>query len=423
VTSSPSTSHPPHRCQIAELDLPLLRPTTVTELSQTVREGFATSTAVYPVGGGTRVDLGRCPDKPGTAVDLRGLDQVIDYPSADMTITVRCGITMARLGEILAEKGQRLPVESHDPARETLGGLIACNGSGPRRLGHGTMRDYVIGIKYLNDQGEEAKAGGRVVKNVAGYDLCKLHTGALGTLGILTEVTLKLRPRVASRAVLLVFCEPARLESLAQLIHDSATRPVSVDALNASACRHLAKRGWDLPDQGPHWLVGIGLEDNPDANRWQINQLTRELAAFGKPLVWEEGQADSWWAALSSLCPGQQTMALRWTLPASKIAGQLPVASDLPESPLVLAHLANGIGRIHLDETLPVSRAAEITAKLRKTALERGGNLVMERGSVSYRKVIPVWGEPRPDHELARRIHREFDPRGIFNPGRFLSGI
>src|SRR5262249_16100523 len=133
--------------------------------------------------------------KPGIGVDLRDLDQVIDYPVRDMTITVQAGITMAKLQAILAVENQQLPVEVPWSEQATLGGAMDVDVSGPRRYGYGTLRDYVIGISFINAEGQEVKAGGRVVKNVAGYDLMKLHIGALGTLGIIAQVTLKLRPR------------------------------------------------------------------------------------------------------------------------------------------------------------------------------------------------------------------------------------
>src|SRR5207253_9213768 len=132
--------------------------------------------------------------------DLRGLAEVIDYPARDMTITVQAGITLARLQALLATEKQRLPVDVPHPDRATLGGALATNASGPRRLGFGTLRDYVIGMTVVNDEGQEVKAGGRVVKNVAGYDLCKLHVGALGTLGVISQATLKLRPRPEEHA-------------------------------------------------------------------------------------------------------------------------------------------------------------------------------------------------------------------------------
>ncbi len=426
--SSPSANGAPSpsRYLIGELDLPLVRPESSEALARYVREAAATGTAVYPVGGGTRNDLGRCPDKPGTAVDLRSLAQVIDYPSADMTITVQTGITIAKLGEILAAKGQRLPVDSHDPANETLGGLIAANGSGPRRFGHGTMRDYVIGIKYLTDETEEAKAGGRVVKNVAGYDLCKLHTGALGTLGIITEVTLKLRPLSEARAVVLVSCPGDKLEELAALIHGSRTRPVSVDALNADACSFLTGRGVPLsglaaPTAG-NWLVGVGFEENRGAIDWQKSELVKELNGYSTALL-AEGQEEGWWSGLTALCPGTSGTVMKSTSLPSKMVPILDQAQTFTEVDAIVAHLGNGIARVHTAPSAEVGQAAQISAKLRKLALEAGGNLVLERAGAAFRKTIPVWGEPRPDHDLARRIHRELDPHGLFNPGRFLPGI
>src|SRR6478736_2819398 len=126
------------------------------------------------------------------------------YPARDMTITVQAGVTIARLRDVLKAEGQQLPVDVPFPDRATLGGAVATNASGPRRFGHGTLRDYVIGISVVDDRGEEMKGGGRVVKNVAGYDLMKLYTGSLGTLGIITQLTLKVKPRPeASRWVVI----------------------------------------------------------------------------------------------------------------------------------------------------------------------------------------------------------------------------
>src|SRR3954454_14472916 len=188
--------------------MPVERPASAADLADIVRRGGpacrspADGTAVYPVGGGTMLDYGLPPARPGVAVDLRSLDKVVDFPARDMTITVEAGITIARLDEITRAEGLHLPIDVPDPERATLGGAIACNVSGPRRYGYGTLRDYILGITTVNDRGELVSAGGRVVKNVAGYDLMKLHTGALGTLGVITQVTLKLRPVPEERALL-----------------------------------------------------------------------------------------------------------------------------------------------------------------------------------------------------------------------------
>ena len=150
----------------------------------------------------------------GWRVDLCGLAQIVDFPARDMTVTVQAGITMKDLREIIVRENLHLPIDVAQGQRATLGGVLAANASGPRRHGYGTMRDYVIGISALNDDGREFKAGGRVVKNVAGYDLCKLLVGSLGTLGIITQVTLKLRPLPEQQALIGLACAADSLEAL-----------------------------------------------------------------------------------------------------------------------------------------------------------------------------------------------------------------
>ena len=162
------------------------------ELTELVRhaaaDGIASST---PWGADWQLYVGLPPSRPGLAVDLSALDQVVDYPARDMTITVQAGIPLAFLHRLLASERQRLPVDVPFPERATLGGALAVNASGPRRFGFGTFRDYVLGLSAVNDLGEETRSGGRVVKNVAGYDVHKLHLGALGTLGIISQVTVR----------------------------------------------------------------------------------------------------------------------------------------------------------------------------------------------------------------------------------------
>ncbi len=424
------------RILLGDLDLPLMRPTTIAALSQLVLEAVQTQTAIYPVGGQTRSTLGRIPEKPGTAVDMTALDGVIDHPVEDMTITVQAGITLGKLSRILAAKGQRLPVDSIDPEKETIGGMIATNASGPRRLGHGTLRDYVLGIKYLTDAGEEAKAGGRVVKNVAGYDLCKLQTGALGTLGILTEVTLKLRPLNESSALVFLRCFATNLEAAAEAVHNSKTRPVSVDVLNPRGMIALAKRGIANPDalhtERGGWILAVGFEENSLATKWQVETLCQESAIW-KPLVLDVGNEASFWQGLTSLGhprndPYTMEQAPKYatfkaTGRASELAMILTQANEIAKEGLVTGHLQNGVARIHLPEETPLESAMELAAKILGLALKRGGNLILESGPVAWRRNIPVWGEPRPDQEIARRIHREMDPLSTFNPGRFIPGI
>ena len=164
--------------------------------------------------------------KPGLGLATTGLTRVIDYPVRDMTITVEAGITIEALARELAAHGQRLPVDVPQAAQATLGGVVATATSGPRRLGHGAIRDFVIGISAVDGRGVAFKAGGRVVKNVAGYDFCKLLTGSRGGLAVITQVTLKLRP--VAEATAFVVCdvpEFVQAEPLLARLGNSRRRP------------------------------------------------------------------------------------------------------------------------------------------------------------------------------------------------------
>ena len=190
-----------------------------------------------------------------------------------MTITVETGITIAELRTLLAKENLRLPIDVPRPDEATLGGAIAVDVSGPRRFGFGTLRDYVIGISAVNDEGAEFKAGGRVVKNVAGYDLCKLLVGSLGTLGIVTQVTLKLRPLAEERAFIAIPTDAAGLDALVDKAMASRTRPVLLDVVNRAAGREIPDSC--LADEA--WTVLVGYEGNTDLVRWQMQQIVLEL--------------------------------------------------------------------------------------------------------------------------------------------------
>ncbi len=268
-------------CRIDDFGpLPVVRPQSVAELGDVVRRASAERQAVYPVGGGTMLGLGLPPSRPGWVVDVRTLHRIVDYPARDMTITVQAGVAIGELQRVLAAENQRLPVDVPHADRATLGGALAANVSGPRRYGFGTLRDYVLGITTVNDEGQEVKAGGRVVKNVAGYDLCKLHVGALGTLGVIVQATLKVRPIPESQALVTLGCDAAGLATLLDRLHDSRTRPACLDVHNAEAARVVARSaGLALPEAP--WVVVVGFEDGIDAVNWQVRQLMQEIPPAG----------------------------------------------------------------------------------------------------------------------------------------------
>jgi glycolate oxidase FAD binding subunit len=390
------------------------QPADIAEVSDIVRQAAGNGHAVFPVGGGTSMDLGVPPSKPGVTLDTRRLDRVIDYPARDMTITVQAGLTVARLQALLAPENQRLPIDVPYADRATVGGIVAANVSGPRRLGCGTLRDYVIGISVVNDEGHEVKAGGRVVKNVAGYDLCKLYVGSLGTLGVITQLTFKLRPLPEEQALFAFACLPEQLAGALDGIHASRTRPVCVEVLNPAAAARIAGR---LQVQWPAvWTVVVGYEDNTEGLQWQVHQLIEELGGRFDVGGYVGCCANPSWHELTEFSP-PETMALSFkaVVPAAAVAAFALEADRLTQG-LLCVHAGNGVVLGHCAEAAAVSA-------LRGRALALGGHLVVTRCPVTLKTVEFVWGPPRGDFALMRAVKEKLDPRGVFNPGRFVGGI
>jgi glycolate oxidase FAD binding subunit len=400
--------------------LAVARPTSVADLAALVRDADAAGRAVYPVGGGTMLDHGLPPTKAGTAADLRGLDRVIDYPARDMTITVQAGITIARLQDALRAEGQQLPVDVPLPDRATLGGAVATNASGPRRFGHGTLRDYVIGISVVNDAGQEVKGGGRVVKNVAGYDLMKLYTGSFGTLGIISQLTLKVKPRAEATAVVIVRCDEAALNPLLTgVLARTRTRPIVTTVLNAPAA---TRSGLAV---GP-FAVLIGYEEKRVAVDWQVATLTSELAPeqVAGMTVAAGPDAETWVRTLTDF-PLAEGVGVSWKanlLPA-ETADFLLRADRLDPRPDLMAHAGNGIVYGHFPAETSVERVKSGLDHLLRLAHSAAGNVVVTRCPPAWKAALPVWGNSSPDRKLMRAVKDKLDPRRLFNPGRFVDGI
>jgi len=400
--------------------LPVRHPASVAELGDCVRAAAAAAQAVYPLGGGTMLGHGLSPTKPGVAVSTARLDQVLDYPARDMTVTVQSGFTLARLGDLLAAENQRLPIDVPNAGQATLGGALAVNTRGPRRYGLGTLRDYVIGISVVNDEGQEVKAGGRVVKNVAGYDLCKLYVGSLGTLGVISQVTLKLKPRPEAHALLTLGCGGEAVGSVLDLLHRSRTRPVCLELLNAAAARAVgAASGGALPDSP--WILVVGFEDNREAVSWQVQQLIKEVPpGQGTAVtVLAEKSAEPLWSALVEFAawPAARLTFKANVLP-SAVADFCRQAADLPDGLLMQAHAGSGIVIGHASGDLTAERAAAMLKGRLATATAAHGNLIVTRCPPAWKAALPVWGAPRGDAWLMRRVKEALDPRDVFNPGR-----
>lgn len=396
--------------------LPVVRPMSVAELGEIVRRAASKNEAIYPIGGQTQLDLGNPPTKPGVAVDMCGLDQVIDFPARDMTITVQAGITIAKLQALLAPENLQLPIDVPQPERATLGGIIATNVSGPRRLGYGTLRDYVIGISAVNDEGNEFNAGGRVVKNVAGYDMCKLLVGSLGTLGVITQVTLKLRPLAEETALITLGCADDIYGELLGRLHSSRTRPVCLELFNQRAAQLVFHAAQSSCPAMP-WTIIIGYEGNADAVNWQVQQLVQELGSSHSLDVCVGARAGQLWRAVIEW---KSLASAKFVWKTNTLASEMlfDCKATIPSEDSIQSHAGSGIVY-----TLSDHEPASKDGVLELLTPPLGSRLVTVKCPREWKSIIPVWGMPPDSARLMHKVKLQFDPRGIFNPGRFVDGI
>lgn len=392
----------------------LHRPRNVDELRDLVRSEANAGRAVYPQGGRTALDYGGIPARPGVAVDLSALNQFVDYPHADMTITVQGGVNVAALQAVLAEHHQRLLFDIPTAERATIGGALATGVFGPRRYGQGRPRDSIIGVSFVTSKGVEVKGGGRVVKNVAGYDFPKLLTGSLGTLGVITQATLKVRPKPGGSALIWLPVEdPTTLDAHLASLDASSTRPVAVEFLNPSAATII---GDVLGLRGGSWTFVLGIEDDDASVAWQVDHFLSGKA--GGVEVRRNDETLPLWSALTEFQAGPALLACTATLRPSRVAGFMAALDR--ERWAVQAHAGSGVVRMRAVGEWSEDQAAEAVAAARKQAVRDSGSLVVSRCPSAWKPGLRVWGDPRPDWALGKAVKQALDPIGLMNPGRFV---
>jgi glycolate oxidase FAD binding subunit len=400
----------------------IVTPSSQAEVAELLRSAHADDTPIYPLGGRTALHAGLASKQPGLGLSTTGLQQVIDYPARDMTITVEAGITLAKLAEILAAENQFLPVDIAQAATATLGGAMALNVSGPRRFGYGTLRDYVIGVSAVDGRGTPFKAGGRVVKNVAGYDFCKLLTGSLGTLAVITQVTLKVSPRPAATALVSYAANDAdHAEQLLASLATTATTPVAVELLQGKSWQ-------DAPlfpgaAESPLSLV-VGFAGTAAEVDWQIAQLDREwqlLGAARSGLVADAESTAAWDRLTEFGCQTPTPLVLKATVRSSRVTAFCKqVAAFVPQA-TILSHAARGIVFIDCGDLNSTDAAKLLIRDLRPLASASDGQVVVWNCPAPDEFTRQAfWGPTRDDDAVLRAVKNQFDPKKLLNPGRFI---
>lgn len=400
-------------------------PTTQEELASVVKQSFESETTIYPIGGGTSLDFGLPAKKEGLGLSTRQLNRIVDYPARDMTITVESGATMQQLAETLQAESQFLPVDVPRCDQATLGGVIATNWNGPRRFGFGALRDYVIGIRAVDGRGATFKGGGRVVKNVAGYDFCKLLTGSLGTLGIITQVTLKVKPQPYASAV--IKCQLPSLEQAEVVLNTlvrTKTTPSMIELLVGPAWDEnpLVSGGTEDAVAGQVYVL-VGLEGTSADVNWMVKKLPEELKGRGiaKRKTTVGDKVVPLIRSLADFPTGDSPLVVKASVVPSGTTRLIAAAREIDPRCSVQAHAGNGVVIVRFSEVPKDGLSRTVVGKLQPIAASHHGHVVVlsnpGRSEMTHQC---VWGGHSASLEMMSRVKEEFDPKDLLNPGRFV---
>lgn len=342
--------------------------------------------AVVPLGGRVHCGLGNVPARYNIAVDTRRLSGIAEFEPADLTITVQAGTTLGGLRAATAAHGLMVPFDPAIPDSATVGGVLAANVSGTARVSLGQLRDFTIGMRVVTADGRLARAGGRVVKNVAGYDLCKLYIGSLGTLAVIVEATFKTAPLPQKQLALAFnFGGPA-----------AACRLVS-DAVRAGLKVHSAV----LTREALH----IGLAGTREAVARSEFDVSAAASELGAPAI-----------APPAVAEANEPVVARIDATPARLPLLLAEAADAFPRSSITAYPWDGTCRIGADN-------AGMIADLRALAERYDALCVIERCPNEAKREIDVFGPPPDGFSLMWAIKREFDPGGVLSPGRFVGRL
>lgn len=413
-------------------------PKTVEEVSQIMEVASRKSLVIVPWGGGTKIGFGREPHKVDVVICTRRLNRIIEYGPADLVGIVECGISLKDFQKALGEKSQFLAIDPpHIESGATLGGIIATNDSGPRRLKYGTIRESLIGIKVVRANGSIIKGGAKVVKNVAGYDLPKLYVGSLGTLGIIVEGTFRLYAiPETSETLLISFPNLETLYETVLLILNSSLVPSCLEVLNPSLVNAISEKP-NLNLKNGKYALAVRIESAEKAVRDQISKvkdICREKN--GEGILFEGRPEETLWQEIGEfpwrVC-GENRIICKASVLITDVPKVLQALEELSKSSNLKIYASARVGSgiliisIEIDPTtLPREKILYVVESinlLRALVISLKGSLVIQESPLSLKPQIDTWGEVGASINVMKKLKALFDPNSILNPGRFVEGI
>lgn len=405
-------------------------PSNVDALRQVVsfaaREGFS----ITPWGGGTQMSLGNLPSKVDIVLKTTAINRVAEHSESDFTMAVGAGASLSWVQNYLASKGQHVPLDAPLPGQATVGGVLAAATTTPRRLLYNLPRDWVLGMKVVQPDGSLTSFGGRVVKNVSGYDVGKLYIGSFGTLGVIVEATLRLVPATRSE-VSFIATYPSIQDALkaARSVLGQRFIPQCTEVVSGAAMKVLPS---DLGKNGGAALL-VSAAGWPSATK-RIAAEMGKLLGDAESLETLSAEAGArMWRSLTDLGwqkDGAPLASLRASVLPSRVESLLEALGALLVDGLETGTVIGpGYGGIRFlvwagqSGTDDVDRVRGLVASLREQVARLEGRVIVESCSPKIKAGLDVWGKVPGGLEVMRRLKREIDPKGIFNPGRFVEGI
>jgi glycolate oxidase FAD binding subunit len=387
--------------------LPLHIPISTAELSEFVTTAHRDRTPLLVAGNSSKLDWGGIVTSATKIVSTQKLDRLIAHAVGDLTVTVETGMTLEKLQATLATAGQFLPLDPAYPAQATIGGIISTADTGSLRHRYGGVRDLLLGISFVRADGKIAKAGGRVVKNVAGYDMMKLFTGAYGTLGILTEVTFRVYPLPVASGTVILTGAVAQLAAAVKILLASTLTPIAVDAISTAFSQQLEI------SNTPSLVVKFATI--PASIAQQSGQLLRIGKGLGlKGGMWQGEQEYQLWHGIQTGIWGTDSIGCKLgvrTTAAMELIADLDRSTDHPAKGVI--HVASGIGACNLSHSNQI-------APLRHQCESSGGFLSVLQAPIEVKQQLDLWGYRGNAVPLMRQIKTQFDPTGILNPDRYF---
>lgn len=384
----------------------VIYPHSQAELAAVITTANSHQWRVLTWGSGSKINWGGLAENIDIIVSTEHINQLIEHAVGDLTVTVEAGMKFAQIQEILAKSGQTLALDPAAPELATIGGIVATADTGSLRQRYGGVRDQLLGITFIRADGEIAKAGGRVVKNVAGYDLMKLFTGAYGTLGIISQVTFRVYPIPESSGTVILTGKPEAISQAARTLHGSELTPTQADLLSNKLLTNL--------DLG----TGIGLIARFQSISESVQEQSKRLLLIGEKLglqgvIYSGNQEIDLWQQL----PKQIYDHLTESTITCKI-GVLPTAAVeiLNYMEVGLIHISSGLGLVRLEKE-------EQILPLRSLCQANSGFLSVLSAPVEFKKRFDVWGYNGNALAVMRGIKEQFDGNFILSPGRFVGGI